>query len=151
MASFLSGSSDESIVSGLQTNRSKQLTAMAAAIPTPTSATGVPQTFSLIALKSIANNSHAMSSAHNPNKLVKIHSDCFDASLLNGKTTSVSPKAYITSENIRNNNNLESVIAIANKASSMDSASIKANLPNLGTFPNAFPTIQLLLTLSNRF
>lgn len=95
----------------------------------------VPQTFSLIALKTIASanglsGGHAMSSAHNPNKLVKVHSDCFDASqLLGGKAAAKS--LIIGSENNRNNNNIldSAITLITNKA---DSATVKTNLPNLG-------------------
>lgn len=129
----LLSANDESHLSTLQANQSKL---------TSTATASLPQTFSLIALKTIAtanglSNSHAISSAHNPNKLVKMQSDCFDAALLNGRTTTKS--LIIGTENNRNNNNiLDSAISlIANKASSAESAAaaaIKANLPNLGNF-----------------
>lgn len=131
------GVSDDTNLSALPTTvAGKQLTATIA--PT-TAVSSVPQTFSLIALKTIASanglsNSHAIASAHNPNKLVKLHSDCFDAAqLLNGKAAAKS--LIIGTENNRNNNNIldSAITLITNKGTSVDSGTVKANLPNLGT------------------
>lgn len=128
LANLSVASNDDSSSSvAMQTNQNKQN------ISTST----VPQTFNLITLKTISTangltNSHAISSTHNPNKLVKINSDCFDGTLVNNKTSVKS--LILGSENNRNNSNIleSSLTVISNRSSNGDSTSVKTNLPSLG-------------------
>lgn len=103
--------------------------------------TTVPPSFSLITLKTVSNASnnigtaHAISSAHNPNKLVKVNSDCFDnATLISAKTSGknliITPANNLTNGNIL----VSSMAAIQNASNSDENSSGKINLPlvNLG-------------------
>lgn len=106
-------------------------------IPAAITQTTVPSSFSLITLKTVSNASnnigtaHAISSAHNPNKLVKVNSDCFDnATLINAKTSGKN-LMIASANNSTNGSILVSSMAASN---SDENSSGKINLPlvNLG-------------------
>ncbi|XP_031631670.1 beclin-1-like protein A isoform X2 [Contarinia nasturtii] len=100
-----------------------------------------PPTTNLIAVNSLAvssppNNSHALLSTHNPNKLVKLNTDCFDGVLVGTKTSG--KNLIITSNSAANGTSNGNIIvttttAIQNQSNADDTNGngTKMNLPSL--------------------